>query len=63
MYRQLFIGNVYWRLFIVWGYSDSWVNDLAAIFIKTCCFCISVLSDFLFMIKNKGTDLFGASDY
>ncbi|AAF94231.1 hypothetical protein VC0101557_18930 [Vibrio cholerae VC0101557] len=47
----------------MWGYSDSWVNDLAAIFIKTCCFCISVLSDFLFMIKNKVTDLFGVSDY
>ncbi|EGR0591340.1 hypothetical protein FG071_05680 [Vibrio cholerae] len=63
MHRQLFIGNVYWRLFIVWGYSDSGINDLAAIFIKTCCFCISVLSDFLFMIKNKGTDLFDASNY
>ncbi|EGQ8650752.1 hypothetical protein GNS53_16290 [Vibrio cholerae] len=56
---EMFIGD----FFIMWGYSDSGINDLAAIFIEICCFCISVLSDFLFTIKNKGTDLFVVSDY
>ncbi|TQP68708.1 hypothetical protein FLL86_17160 [Vibrio cholerae] len=50
-------------IFIVWGCSDSWFNDLAVIFIKIYFFCISVLSDFLFIIKNKGINLFGVSDF